>query len=250
MSTPIAIIPAPFPEAHPRILSPMPITTEIRKMYKTLSNITDRARLLNLLDSDYPDLSMTMDLFLINERTTAHLLDLRTRLVWELIKRNIADPLREIRNQLVIQNPTPPPPTPVIPALISNSSANRPIKNIIPTIRSSQKGRNHQPHTPAEIIDLTSPSPPIRHLIHNEHAYLAGMPTARCYKCNQISHYMSHCPSFQCKLCGLKGHYPSNCPNTPSSSNSDPYFTANDDYDDNFDDEAWANMTGEPMRQD
>ena len=67
MSTPIAVIPAPFPEAHPHILSPMPITAEIRRMYKTLSNTADRACLLNLLDSDYPDLSMTMDLFLINE---------------------------------------------------------------------------------------------------------------------------------------------------------------------------------------
>lgn len=250
MTTPIAIIPAPFPEIYPQISSPIPITAEIKKTYKNLNSLTNRARLLNLLDSEYPDLSMTMDLFLINERTIAHHLDLRTRLVQELIRWNIAVPIQELKNQLVIWNPSPPPPTPATSAPTSNHLANRTIANIIPPTHPSRRNQDHQPHSSTEVINLTSPSPPVCHQIRNEHAYLAAMSTAKCHKCGWIGHYMSFCPNFQCRLCGLRGHYPSNCPNIPSSSNSDHYFTANDNYDDDFDDEAWANMTGEPMRQD
>src|ERR1700733_5231572 len=105
MTTPITVIPAPFPDAYPRISSPVPITAEMRKTYIILNNLVDRPRLLNILDSDYPNLSMTMDLFLINERTTAHLLDLRTQLVQELIEQNIAVPIKELRHPLVVQNP-------------------------------------------------------------------------------------------------------------------------------------------------
>jgi hypothetical protein len=55
---------------------------------------------------------------------------------------------------------------------------------------------------------------------------------------------MSHCPKYQCKLCGHGEHYPSVCPNIGTSSNSEIYFTTNDTYDD-FDNTAWANLTGE-----
>ena len=56
---------------------------------------------------------------------------------------------------------------------------------------------------------------------------------------------MSHCSKYHCKLCGNKGHYPSVCPNITSDLSANDFLN-DDDYDDYYNDEAWANTTGEP----
>ena len=70
-------------------------------MYKSIVNFQDRSRLLNLLETKYPELSSTIDLFFINELQIAHLNDVQTHLIQNLIERGIATPLYEVVNQSV-----------------------------------------------------------------------------------------------------------------------------------------------------
>ena len=71
------------------------------------------------------------------------------------------------------------------------------------------------------------------------------MVKARCFKCQEIGHFMSHCSKYHCKLCGNKGHYPSVCPNIGSDLSTNDFLN-DDNYDDYYDGEAWANATSEP----
>ena len=93
-----AHIPSPFPESYPRISSPIPVTTAVKNMYKSIINFQDRSRLLDLLKTKYPELSSTIDLFFINKLQIAHLNDVRTCLVQNLIERGIATPLYKVVN--------------------------------------------------------------------------------------------------------------------------------------------------------
>ena len=93
-----AHIPSPFPESYSRISSPIPVTTAVKNMYKSIVNFQDRSRLLDLLETKYPELSSTIDLFFINELQIAHLNDVRTRLIQNLVEKGIATPLYEVVN--------------------------------------------------------------------------------------------------------------------------------------------------------
>ena len=106
-----AHIPSPFPESYPRINSPIPVTTAVKNMYKSIINFQDCSRLLDLLETKYPELSSTINLFLINALQIAHLNDVRTHLIQNLIERGIATPLYKVVNQSVtpaLVYPTPP----------------------------------------------------------------------------------------------------------------------------------------------
>ena len=164
-------IPSPFPESYSRISSPIPVTTAVKNMYKSIVNFQDRSQLLNLLETKYPELSSTIDLFFINELQIAHLNDVQTRLVQNLIKRGIATPLYEVVNQSVTPAPvylTPPTLTTKSKAQIFTTSEDKPtIKHTSqrPPCQSSQASQSDwRPlsYIPKQItIDLTSPSPEV-----------------------------------------------------------------------------------------
>ena len=193
-----------------------------------------------------------MDLFFINELQIARLHDVRTRLVQSLIDKGIATPFYEVINQSVSPAPvysTPPTLTTKPKVQTFSTSEDKPTmgpmsQHHLPrSSRTVPTGQCHLPHTPAPtIIDLTSLSPEPALTVPSKRKYPDYMAHARCFKCQEMGHFMSHCPKYHCKICGTTGHYPSVCPNIPEYSTDVP----DDIHDDFYDDKAWANTTGEP----
>jgi hypothetical protein len=107
------------------------------------------------------------------------------------------------------------------------------------------------PTTSRVVIDLTSPSPePSASPVIPPH-----MNAAECFKCRKIGHFSSYCPEYVCSRCNVRapGHYPRRCPSRSNASPALPSYCneRRDDYDKydfdyDFDDDAIANMTGEP----
>ena len=99
-------IPAPFLEPYPRIISPLPVTSAVKNMYKSISNFCDWTRLLELLETKYPELCANMDLFFINELQIARLHDVWTHLVQGLIDKGIATPFTKwLTSQYLLPQP-------------------------------------------------------------------------------------------------------------------------------------------------
>ena len=71
-------------------------------MYKSIIDFQDCSQLLDILKTKYPKLSSMIDLFFINKLQIAHLNDVQTHLIQNLIKRGIATPLYKVVNQSVI----------------------------------------------------------------------------------------------------------------------------------------------------
>ena len=175
-------------------------------MYKLIVNFQDCSRLLDLLKTKYPELGSTINLFFINELQIAHLNNVRTRLIQNLIKKGIATPLYEVVNQSVTPAPvypTPPTSTTKSKAQISTTSEDKPIVEHTsqrPPCQSSQalqSGQHPLPHIPEQItIDLTSPSPEVPPQIPSKQKYPNFMAKARCFKCQEIGHFMSHCSKY------------------------------------------------------
>jgi hypothetical protein len=83
------------------------------------------------------------------------------------------------------------------------------------------------------------------------------MAESKCNHCDAIGHFASYCHLFRCKYCkkyALK-HYPNDChkknvPPTPPPTyeQTDSFYdAAPEEFDYNFDNDAIANMTGEPV---
>jgi hypothetical protein len=111
----------------------------------------------------------------------------------------------------------------------------------------------HQTTAQPDFIDLVTPSPPPTRRIPSPMP--PHMKNEKCHICGEIGHFGSYCPSFTCNVCKKPApkHYPSKCPRRLSHSPAPPsYHQQERDFDDDdghfdFDDEAIANMTGEPV---
>ena len=131
----------------------------------------------------------------------------------------VVDPLRKLKKPLPQRKKTP----------VKTSSQFKRSPSILIT-----SPRPNMPPTKVE-IDLTrdattAPQPAPRHMIK-----------ARCFQCGVKGHFQTLCPSYTCGKCGRNalGHSSIYCPLS-----SIPPDDA--DYDDNYDDDTWANITGEP----
>jgi hypothetical protein len=101
------------------------------------------------------------------------------------------------------------------------------------------------------VIDLTTPSPspsrtperqpPTPSSSKSGYPYPSYMSNAVCYHCQENGHFSTWCPLYQCPHCRNRRpkHSARDCPRKTEDWNSDyEYF--------DFDDDAVANMTGEP----
>ena len=109
-----------------------------------------------------------------------------------------------------------------------------------------------QTPTPQTIIDLTSPSP--EPTLQQPNPYPEYMRDSTCFHCRKKGHFANYCPNFVCTICGENApqHYLSTCPLRASATLPPRYQNVDDsadpdDYYFDFDDEAIANMTGEPI---
>jgi hypothetical protein len=108
------------------------------------------------------------------------------------------------------------------------------------------------PATNRVVIDLTTPSPEPPSTSQAP-VIPPHMSTAECFKCRKIGHFSSYCPEYTCSQCNRRapGHYSGRCPDRPRLPppryRDDTYNDFDErDFDYDFDDDAIANMTGEP----
>ena len=102
------------------------------------------------------------------------------------------------------------------------------------------------------IINLTSPSP--EPTLQPLNSYPEYMHDSTCFHCRKKGHFTNYCPNFVWTICGENApqHYPSTCPLRASATLPPRYQNVDDSADPNdfyfnFDDEAIANITGEPI---
>ena len=69
--------------------------------------------------------------------------------------------------------------------------------------------------------------------------------TYKCWNCKRVGHICINCPTFRCVHCKTPGpgHLPGECSWNPARHHP---WVDNGDWEDNYDEEAWSNITGEP----
>lgn len=111
-----------------------------------------------------------------------------------------------------------------------------------------RENTNSPPPTTQRGVRSRSQRPPPIHRTPGSSYTSRPTTQATCYRCGSATHWLVQCPQYTCRICGRRQpeHRTDNCPRRHTVV-SEPSTGSNDDnqyYD--FDDEAMANMTGEP----
>ena len=102
-----------------------------------------------------------------------------------------------------------------------------------PSSTATPKRQMHPLRTEIDLTKETSNTSPS--------IYPHYMADATCFTCKRTGHFQTHCPQYYCGKCGnaAPGHPSTSCP-------QDDQNPSTDVYEDVYEDEAWANITGEP----